>query len=140
MLAAAVSPDGRIVTLQRTPERLEFMARDSPNMFVQSTWRGKHAVTGFFWARAAACDFVMVTAAGLELHTLAADRQVCLLLQNVSQESQHIPLTHASQHHQLAMSLQSSAPLRSRFSRFCHYLVSVLGFSFRLLRNFSSEL
>ncbi len=79
VLAAGVSPDGRIVTLQRTPERLEFMARDSPNMFVQSTWRGKQAVTGFFWARAAACDFVMVTAAGLELHTLAADRQVAYL-------------------------------------------------------------
>ncbi|BDA50765.1 hypothetical protein COCOBI_16-4430 [Coccomyxa sp. Obi] len=41
---AGVSLDGRIVTLQWTPERLQFIARDSPNMFVQSTWHGKHAV------------------------------------------------------------------------------------------------
>ncbi len=76
IVAAAVSPDGRLVALQRTPERLEFVSRDSPNLFVQSALRGKHAITGFFWARASGCDFVMVTNAGLELYTLAADRQV----------------------------------------------------------------
>lgn len=81
IIAAGVSPDGRVVALQRTPERLEFVSRDSPNLFVQSAWRGKQAITGFFWARAAGCDFVMVTAAGLELYTLAADRQVTYLSQ-----------------------------------------------------------
>lgn len=91
VMAAAISPDSRIVTLQRSPERLEFVSRDSPNLFVQSAWRGKSAITGFFWARSADCDFVMVTSGGLELYTLAADRQVwrctCSPLLNVKPPS-----------------------------------------------------
>ena len=42
---------------------------------LQGSWKGKSAIIGFFWAKAADCDFVMVTRAGLELYTLAADRQ-----------------------------------------------------------------
>ena len=44
---------------------------------LQGSWKGKSAIIGFFWAKAAECDFVMVTRAGLEIYTLAADRQVC---------------------------------------------------------------
>ena len=44
---------------------------------LQGSWKGKSAIIGFFWAKAADCDFVMVTRAGLEIYTLAADRQVC---------------------------------------------------------------
>lgn len=44
---------------------------------MQGSWKGKSAIIGFFWAAAADCDFVMVTHAGLELYTLAADRQAC---------------------------------------------------------------
>jgi hypothetical protein len=42
---------------------------------MQSSWRGKSAVIGFFWAAAEGCDFVMVTRDGLETYTLCADRQ-----------------------------------------------------------------
>lgn len=44
---------------------------------MQASWKGKSAIIGFFWAAAADCNFVMVTSAGLELYTLAADRQAC---------------------------------------------------------------
>ena len=44
---------------------------------LQGSWKGKSAIIGFFWAAAADCDFVMVTRGGLELYTLAADRQAC---------------------------------------------------------------
>lgn len=76
IIAAGISLDGRIITLQRSPAHLEFVARDSPNIFLQSSWRGKSAIIGFFWAAAVDCDFVMVTGTGLELYSLAADRQV----------------------------------------------------------------
>jgi hypothetical protein len=35
IISAGVSPDGRLLTLQRSPMHLEFVARDSPNMFLQ---------------------------------------------------------------------------------------------------------
>ena len=40
ILAAGVSPDGRMLTLQRLPQHLEFVSRDSPNMFLQVWQRG----------------------------------------------------------------------------------------------------
>ena len=43
----------------------------------QGSWKGKSAIIGFFWTASADCDFVMVTRGGLELYTLAADRQAC---------------------------------------------------------------
>jgi hypothetical protein len=76
VIAAATSLDGRIIALQRSAASIEFVARDSPNIFLQGSWRGKSAVIGFFWASAAECDLVMVTRSGLELYSLAADRQV----------------------------------------------------------------
>ena len=42
---------------------------------LQSSWRGKSAIIGFFWVATDACDFVMVTSAGLELYMLSPDRQ-----------------------------------------------------------------
>ncbi len=34
--AVGVSLDGRLLTLQRSPAHLEFLARDGPNMFLQA--------------------------------------------------------------------------------------------------------
>ena len=42
---------------------------------LQGSWKGKSDIVGLCWAKAADCDFVMVTRAGLELYTLTADRQ-----------------------------------------------------------------
>lgn len=42
---------------------------------LQGPWKGKEAVMGFFWAKAADCDFVIVTKAGLEIYTLLGTRQ-----------------------------------------------------------------
>lgn len=133
ILAASVSLDGGLITLQRSSLRLEFVSCKTQNIFVQVTslavtldamlmvscvvsvqglcrvyerfniigslhsliwcgpelghalqqhlclqgsWKGKSAIIGFFWAKAVDCDFVMVTRAGMEIYTLAADRQV----------------------------------------------------------------
>ena len=70
---------GRIQqSVHPSPALLGFVSCTESCTALQGSWKGKSAIIGFFWAAAADCDFVMVTRGGLELYTLAADRQACL--------------------------------------------------------------
>eukprot|EP01025_Chloroclados_australasicus_P066909 TRINITY_DN9245_c0_g1_i7.p2 TRINITY_DN9245_c0_g1~~TRINITY_DN9245_c0_g1_i7.p2 ORF type:complete len:255 (-),score=34.16 TRINITY_DN9245_c0_g1_i7:12-776(-) len=65
-----------VVGIQRGRSLIEFIRRDSGNMFVSSA-RAKNAqILGFFWAYAPQCDLVIVTNQGLEQYTIGQEQRL----------------------------------------------------------------
>ncbi|KAK9841661.1 hypothetical protein WJX74_009708 [Apatococcus lobatus] len=82
--AAGLSPDKRMLVVQRSPLHLQCLLLPSANMFLQGSQQRGSRILGFFWvppptsttSAPPVATLIVVTQAGLELWTLAAESQV----------------------------------------------------------------
>eukprot|EP01026_Neomeris_dumetosa_P060075 TRINITY_DN5640_c0_g1_i2.p1 TRINITY_DN5640_c0_g1~~TRINITY_DN5640_c0_g1_i2.p1 ORF type:complete len:650 (-),score=88.74 TRINITY_DN5640_c0_g1_i2:252-2201(-) len=63
-----------VVGIQRGANLIEFIRRDSGNMFVSGARTKNAQIIGFFWVFAPSCDLVLVTNSGLEQYKMGQDQ------------------------------------------------------------------
>ncbi|GMH33726.1 hypothetical protein BSKO_01560 [Bryopsis sp. KO-2023] len=65
-----ISPNQKVLALQRDEKSIEFLDRETGSVFMQGCSKPKKEILGFFFVECQECNVVMVTNTGLELYKL----------------------------------------------------------------------